>query len=124
MGQTFDLEDVRSNGSRPSRPATTGTPAQSNDLKGHQAEVAEMMAKLKELETLDPVEVMRTISSISARAREIQSWAWDNQMSSTPIQQFRTRKVDPLLEECERQFRYHSRLLEALKFDWEMSRGQ
>lgn len=87
-----------------------------------QAELDAYYAVMQQLNLMDPPEVMQKLSSFSARASEMRSQLVrvDARRSNT----FRTREVDPFLEECDRQFKIHSRLQSFREFDWKMSTGQ
>lgn len=78
--------------------------------------------QLKRLSTLTPDEVFGTLSAMSARLVEIRGRLW--RVDTRRCQALRSREVDPLIEEIDRQFKLHSRAFEVQKFDFEMSKGQ
>jgi hypothetical protein len=71
---------------------------------------------------MDSVEVMQTISSVSARLCEIRAYLY--QVDSRRSQALRIREVDPLIEECDRQFKIHSRIQSIKEVEYKLSGGQ
>lgn len=76
---------------------------------------------MQQLGAMDPSEVMLRLSSWSARASEIRSQLV--RVDSRRTTAFRTREVDPFLEECDRQFKIHSRLQSLRELEWKMQGG-
>lgn len=73
-----------------------------------QVEVNDYLRRLKDLNASPPVEVFQTLSAISARVAEIR-----NRLVRTDNRRFtalRTKEIDPLIEEVDRQFKFHSRI--------------
>jgi hypothetical protein len=73
-----------------------------------QVELNDYLRRLKDLNSYPPVEVFQTLSAISARLAEIR-----NRLVRTDNRRFtalRTKEVDPLIEEVDRQFKFHSRI--------------
>ena len=73
-----------------------------------QAELNDYLRRLKDLNSYPPVEVFQTLSAISARLAEIR-----NRLIRTDNRRFtalRTKEVDPLIDEVDRQFKFHSRI--------------
>ncbi len=77
---------------------------------------------LKMVSKQNPVDVMQTLSAISARLTEIRSVLVrsENRM----FQGLRTKEIDPLLIEVDRQFKFHSRIGALIQGEYEHSRGQ
>lgn len=73
-----------------------------------QDEINDYLRRLKELNGLPPAEVFQTLSAISARLAEIR-----NRLIRVENRRFtalRTKEIDPLIEEVDRQFKFHSRI--------------
>ena len=73
-----------------------------------QAEIDDYLVRLKNLNSLPPSEVFQTLSAISARMAEIR-----NRLVRVENRRFtalRTKEVDPLIDEVDRQFKFHSRI--------------
>lgn len=77
--------------------------------------------QLKTLTHLPPEEVFSVISAISARLTEIRGHLWRSE--SRRFAALRSREVDPLIEECDRQFKLHSRQQAVRQMDFELSKG-
>ena len=75
------------------------------------------MHKFNDLE--DSREVLRRLSAFSARA----SWMRNLAVRSPAkeIQRFRIDELDPFLGEIERQFKFHSRLISANQFEYDLT---
>lgn len=85
-------------------------------------ELDSYLLSLKRLGSMAPDEAFLTISGITARLSEIRCGLVRSE--SRRLTQLRAREVDPLMEECERQFRFHSRIQACRAFDWEVTKGQ
>lgn len=83
------------------------------------AELAEYYADLKTLNEKDPVSAFQTLSSLSARVSELRAQCMD--MDGVKANSFRTRYVDPFLEECDRQFKIHSRIHAIREMEFKLS---
>lgn len=73
-----------------------------------QVELDDYLTRLRDLNSLPPVEVFQALSAISARLAEIR-----NRLIRTDNRRFtalRTKEVDPLIDEVDRQFKFHSRI--------------
>jgi hypothetical protein len=73
-----------------------------------QTELNDYLRRLQQLNSLPPVEVFQALSAISARLAEIRSHLvrTDNRRYTA----LRTKEVDPLIDEVDRQFKFHSRI--------------
>lgn len=86
----------------------------------------ELDGYLEQMQTfpnLMPEEVFRLLSAWTARGTElrIQLNRSDNQRSSS----FRTKEIEPFLDECDRQFKFHSRIQASQEMDLKLvPRGQ
>lgn len=78
---------------------------------------------LKQLGAMEPDQVMYQLSAITARLSELRM-----HLCRHPGRRFdllRTKELDPLIVECDRQYKFHSRIHAIRTFDWEVSgKGQ
>jgi hypothetical protein len=67
-------------------------------------------------------EILVTLSSFSARMNYIRTQIVrsENRMMGS----FRTKEIDPFIEECDRQFKIFSRLMSLQSMEYDMLRGQ
>ena len=77
------------------------------------------MVDLKQLGSLDIEEVFLRLAAITARLTEIRIHL--HRVDSRRFTALRTREVDPLLDEADRQFRIFSRLQAVRTFEFEMA---
>jgi len=70
-----------------------------------------------------PEEIFVTISALTARASQIRN-ELVRRLDDRYLQNFRTKEVDPFLDECDRQFKIWSRVFSSRQLDWDISRGQ
>lgn len=64
---------------------------------------------LTTLNKLDPIEVFETLSAVSSRVSEVREIVASTDTKRNAA--FRIRTIDPLLEEVDRQFKFHSRIV-------------
>lgn len=115
-----DVFELQSNSRQPRR-ITGGAPALL-DLDGYRDEISQYRREMCELASLDPSEVFISISSWAARASEIRANVYRDE--SRKATAFRTREVDPFLEQCDFQFKIWSRLQAVKSFEWDLAKGQ
>lgn len=83
-------------------------------------ELDSYLVALKQLNTMPPDEVFVTISGITARLAEIRvNLVRTDARRMTAL---RTKEVDPILEECDRQFRLHSRIQAVRQLEMDQTR--
>lgn len=117
MGQTFRKEAA---GDEPRSSRSSST--EIRQVQIWRDEIAGYHAGLKEVvDAQDPDLIMVWISGTSARLAEIRSQSWD--MKSPVATQLRTRHVDPLSSEMDRQFSIASRRLAHMEWELKMTRG-
>ena len=77
---------------------------------------------MSEFGQMDSGAIMEYLSAFTARASMIrgQLIREDNRN----LQTFRTKQLDPFIQECERQFKVWSRYISIRQFEWESSKGQ
>lgn len=97
------------------RPQMSGIEALREEMDGY-------LEEMGGFHYMTPDEVFRLLSAWTARATElrIQLNRSDNQRANS----FRTKEIEPFLEECERQFKFHSRIQATHEMDLKMVRGQ
>lgn len=92
-----------------------------DSIEVYQGELDDYFAEMRGLNGMEPTQVLQKLSSWSARASEIRSQLV--RVDSRRSNSFRTREIDPFLEECDRQFRIHSRLQSVRETEWRMAGG-
>lgn len=91
-------------------------------IEGWKEEIADAYRIMLRLVDMDPTEVFRHLSQFSARASEIRSQI--GPMEGKREAQFRIRIIDPFIEECDRQFKIHSRLIAIQEMDARLAGGR
>lgn len=92
--------------------------------KAHvEAELDKILVMLARLWSMEPDQVLRVCSAISARLTELYIHLHRVEGRYREWRQVRTQQVVKLLEEVDRQFKFHSRGVEVRKQDLEMMRG-
>jgi hypothetical protein len=86
------------------------------------AELDEGYTTMRKFGSMDITDVLLCLSAFSARAAEMRAQC--NRVENRKAAAFRTREVDPFLEEVDRQFRIHSRLQAVRQMEWDAMRGQ
>lgn len=84
-------------------------------------EVDDYLGRLRGLNSLPSAEVFMTLSAISARLAEIR-----NRLVRVDNRRFlalRTKEVDPLIDEVDRQFKFHSRIASVRQMEWDATTG-
>lgn len=77
--------------------------------------------QMRDFVTMEPDEVLIALSAFSARASEVRVLLWRD--GSRLAQKMRTEEMDPFIDECDRQFKVHSRLQTIRELDWRMTGG-
>jgi hypothetical protein len=95
--------------------------ARGSRLDSWREELATYLREMVQFKNMDPVEVFLRLSAFSARASEIRNTivCSDNRRWTA----FRTQAIDPFLDECDRQFRIHSRVQATREMEFRMSGG-
>lgn len=91
-------------------------------VENYLAELHEYYRQMKGFNTMDAAEVFTCLSSFSARASELRSIM--QMTSSQRGTAFRTKHIDPFLEECDRQFKVQSRIVAINEMDVRMAGGR
>lgn len=93
----------------------------SQQIGGWRNEIDAFLTSMQDWEHSDPDTVLREIAGIGARLVEIRTQLVRSESRS--FQSFRTKELDPLMDQLEFQFKIHSRRHSVEKFDWDVSRG-
>ncbi len=88
-------------------------------LLRYQDEIDEYYEVLKQLNQMDVADVFRTLSAYSARASELRTRL--SRVDTKKAQSFRTREVEPFIEEIDRQYRYQSRNLTVMEIEMRLA---
>jgi hypothetical protein len=67
----------------------------------------------------DEDEIFRNLSAMSARMSQIRTEVVRKE--NRALQVFRTQEIDPFLKECDRQFKFWSRVLTFSQHEWEVT---
>jgi hypothetical protein len=86
-----------------------------------QAEIDSYYEAMALFGQMDLGEILMRLAAISARASGVRSQVVRTE--SRRMAAFRSRELDPLIEEVDRQFKIWSRLQSVRSMEWDMSRG-
>lgn len=117
--QFFELQD-QSVGSVETK--ITKSTGKNNSVQGIRAELDAYFEEMKNFEECQVDEIFLKLSSWTARASELRMLLYRD--SRAQASALRSREIEPFIEECERQFRYHSRRHAVMEMDFKMSGGQ
>jgi len=92
------------------------------ELENLRVEINEYYETMRAFENMDPIDILGRISAFTSRASQVRFNLIKTENKT--IQNFRTKELDPFINECDRQFKIWSRLLSAYQLEWETSRGQ
>jgi hypothetical protein len=99
----------------PTEPRPQRHPQRGDNIERLRAEIDGYHRQLRGLNAMDTSEVLQTLSAISARISELRV-----QLNRRPERQataIRLKELDPLHEEIDRQFKFHSRLLSVREME-------
>lgn len=85
-------------------------------------EIARYHEEMKGLADQDHDEALRWLAATSARVAEMRSRSWD--MKSGHAAGFRSRKVEPFLSDCDRQYTIASRRIALIEQELRMTTGR
>ena len=86
-----------------------------------QEELSTFYKRIQTFDCLEPDQVMVNLAGISGRACEIRAQLVRKEDRIS--QKLRTMEVEPLIEECDRQFKVWSRIQAIRELEWKMSGG-
>jgi len=90
-------------------------------VKEVQAELTTFYRLIQTFANLEPDEIMVTLAGISGRTCEVRAELVRRE--DRVAQKLRTMEVEPLIDECDRQFKLWSRIQSIRELDWKMSGG-
>ena len=90
-------------------------------IKKWRMEIDEYFSGMHQFSVLEPDEIFMRLSSYSSRVSAIRSVVV--RMENRQYTAFRTKELDPFLEECDRQFKFWSRIQSVRTLEWEITRG-
>lgn len=90
-------------------------------LDGLRAELADFYVQMRDFPGRDISLVLAEIAAMSARASEIRHWTIQGE--TRPEAAFRTKQLDPFLDEVDRQFKVWSRVQAVRAMEWDMTRA-
>lgn len=118
----FELEEEHGNSRRRGAATPIAPFASTLGVPELQAELDGYLRTMQEFAGWEPDAVLLTLSSMAARMLEVRTrMVRDNGQRATA---FRTKEIDPFLEQCDFQFKIHSRLLAAHELEFKMMGGQ
>lgn len=115
MGETFTLDASGVGKERPEGQRQSGI-----DL--WRTEIAQCYVIMREFNTMDSTDVFMSLSQFSGRASEIRSHLSEHEGRREA--NFRIKVIDPFIEECDRQFKIHSRLQAIREMDARLAGGR
>lgn len=99
----------------PTEPRPQTRPQAVDNIAKMRAEIDTYHRQLRGLNAMDTSEVLQTLSAISARVSELRVQM--NRRPERAATALRTKELDPLHEEVDRQFKFHSRLLSVREME-------
>jgi hypothetical protein len=91
-------------------------------LENVRDELSHYYQEMKKFNEMESEDVFRSLSAYSARASEVRGFL--NQLDSRRSQALRTREIEPFIDECDRQFRVHSRIVAIRESDIRLAGGR
>lgn len=92
------------------------------DLDRMREEIDGFFNLMNSFGSLDSSEIFQSLAAFTARASFLRSQIMrlpENRMMTN----FRTKELDPFIEECDRQFKIWSRAFSVQSYEWEMTKG-
>lgn len=104
------------------RTVSPPAPARSTDvLVAYRRELDAYWVNMRGFASMEPDQVLIALSAYTARVGEMRKNCWRD--GGRLASKLRTEEIDPFIEECDRQFKFHSRLQSTRELDWQMTRG-
>lgn len=107
MTEVFELSDAGSNQREGMQFDSAPPKVGGTWVDQLRAEIDRYFDEMKRFQGYAPDEIFLLLSGWTARASEVRGQL--NRSSKSVARQLITREIDPFIQECERQFRYHSR---------------
>lgn len=109
----FILEDVR---------RTVSKQRFDNSIEGIRKELDVFFDIMNGFVALDSSEIFEKLAGFTARASYIRSQIM-RMPESKMMTNFRTKELDPFIDECDRQFKIWSRAFSVQSHEWEITKG-
>lgn len=107
------------------KPVSSPTPKQLRTggplLDQYRLEMDVFYKKMREFHKKEPDTIFQELAAMTSRFSHIRSKIV--RVESKVWQNFRTKEIDPFIEECDRQFKIWSRAFSVRSLDWEMTKG-
>ena len=92
----------------------------SGDFDALRAELDQYYAEVRDLGELESSEILMRMAGMTGRVSEMRKDVY--RMTSRSYSAFRTQEIDPLLDECDRQFKFFSRAFAVLTLEAKLSK--
>lgn len=102
-------------------PPRVSSQRDNSSVTGWRQELDDFYSIMAEFSGYEVDEILAHLSSFSARMSAIRTQIVRSESRS--LNSFRTKEIDPFLEECDRQYKIWSRQQAVRQFDWEVTRG-
>ena len=96
-------------------------PAEVQWVRAIREELDGYMVVLRAIRSRSPEDVFMELSAITTRLAEIRLTCVRSE--SRRLTALRTREIDPLMDQCDRLFRLHSRVQSARQMEWDQTRN-
>jgi hypothetical protein len=87
-------------------------------------ELDEYYAIMQTFGQMSPTDILMSLSSFTARMAHVRMHLVRPGRANTTTNNFRTKELDPFLDQCGDQFKIWSRLIAVQGQEWEQTRGQ
>jgi hypothetical protein len=92
------------------------------DIERLREELDQYLERMQVLGNLELDEIFLCLSAFTARATELKIQL--SRSDTARATAFRNREIEPFLTECDRQFKYYSRMQTTRELDFKISGGQ
>lgn len=93
--------------------------AEAQVIRSLQGELDTYYARMRDFPQQDVTDVFMALAACTARASEVRGYL--SRQSSKRIDSFRTRELDPFIDECDRQFKIWSRMQSVRQLEADLS---
>lgn len=125
----FELQGTGGNPVDPPPVPTSAVtqPGHAGVLQGYVLELNHYYARIRLFRGMEPDDVLRELSGISGRLCEMRATCWriadSGDRSARTADKLRIKEIDPMLAECDRQYKVHSRIQATREFELKMMGG-
>lgn len=99
--------------------ALQDVPRETPVIRALQGELDAYYVQMRGFSAADVTDIFMCLAAFSARASEVRGYL--SRQVSKRIDSFRTKELDPFIEECDRQFRIWSRMQSVRQMEADMS---